>query len=140
MVKRTIGAIAGAAALAAALSVAGTGTALAATGGDHLNKGDTMYANDDIHNPAGTKLVFQPDGNLVEYRYDGHVCWATGTNGRGGTRVTYQNDGNLVMYASTDDSRPIWASGTSGDNGLNVNINARGEIWVGYDQLTNACE
>jgi len=54
--------------------------------------------------------------------------------------VTYQNDGNFVMYASVDDSRPIWASDTVGDNGVNVNINGRGEVWVGYHQLTNACE
>jgi hypothetical protein len=140
MVKRTIGALAGTAALAAALSVAATGTAGAATGGDHLNRGDTMYAGDDIHNPAGTKLIFQADGNLVEYRYDGRVCWASGTNGRGGTRVIYQNDGNLVMYAGTDDSQPLWASNTVGDNGLNANINAKGEVWVGYSQLTNACQ
>ena len=142
MVKRTIAAIAGAAALTAALSLAGAGTASAATGGDHLNKGDSMYAGDDIHNPAGTKLIFQADGNLVEYRYDGRVCWATGTNGHGGTRVTYQNDGNFVMYAGADDSHPVWASNTSGwfDKGLNVNINARGEVWVGNNQLTNACE
>lgn len=39
--------------------MAGTGTAFAATGGDHLNKGDTMYANDNIHNPAGTRLPLQ---------------------------------------------------------------------------------
>lgn len=140
MVKRTIAAVAGAAALAAALSVATTGTATAATGGDHLNKGDTMYAGDDIHNPAGTRLIFQGDGNLVEYRYDGRVCWASGTNGRGGIRAIYQNDGNFVIYASVDDSRPVWASNTSGDNGLNVNINAAGEVWVGYARLTNACQ
>ncbi|MEY9892448.1 hypothetical protein ABIA35_000504 [Catenulispora sp. MAP12-49] len=78
-----------------------------------------MYAGDNIHNPAGAKLTFQSDGNLVEYRADGHVCWASNTNGKGGVRVTYQNDGNFVMYASTDDSRPVW---------------------VGYYQLTGACE
>lgn len=76
----------------------------------------------------------------MEYRYDGHVCWASNTNGRGGTRVTYQDDGNFVMYAGTDDSRPVWASGTDGDSGINVNINARGEVWVGYHRLTSACE
>jgi hypothetical protein len=140
MVKRTIGAVAGAAALAATLSMAGAGSAVAATGGDHLNRGDTMRAGDDIHNPAGAKLIFQSDGNLVEYRADNAVCWASNTNGGGGIRVTYQNDGNFVMYASVDDSRPVWASDTVGDNGVNVNINARGEVWVGYHQLTGACE
>lgn len=99
-----------------------------------------MYAGDNIHNPAGAKLTFQSDGNLVEYRADGHACWASNTNGKGGVRVTYQNDGNFAMYASTDDSRPVWASNTAGDNGVNVNINGRGEIWVGYYQLTGACE
>lgn len=89
--------------------MAGAGSAAAATGGDRLNRSDTMRAGDDIHNQAGAKLIFQSDGNLAAYRADNAVCWASNTNGRGAIRV-------------------------------NVNINGRGGVWVGYHQLTGTCE
>ena len=100
--------------LTAALAGAGmaaigaAGPAFAADKGDHLSQGDSMYQGDWLQNPAAAKLSFQSDGNLVEYRADGHVCWATGTNGRGGSRVTYQSDGNLVMYTDATDDH--WVS------------------------------
>jgi hypothetical protein len=130
-------------ALAGPAALAAAGPALAADKGDHLNMGDSMYPGDSLSNPAGTKLAFQTDGNLVEYRYDGRVCWASDTKDRGGNRLTYQSDGNLVMYTDNTDNHPVWASNTSAGwphDPVNVNINARGEVWVGYDKLTNACE
>jgi hypothetical protein len=50
-------------------------------------------------------LVFQSDGNLVEY-VAGQPRWSTGTWGRG-ARLAIQTDGNLVIYNAA--GTPIWA-------------------------------
>ena len=54
-------------------------------------------------------LVFQSDGNLVEYASGGRPVWASGTAARGG-RLIAQPDGNLVIYNAS--GGPVWATGT----------------------------
>jgi hypothetical protein len=56
-------------------------------------------------------LVFQFDGNLVDYDEHGRARWASNTIHRG-SRCVFQTDGNLVVYAA--DGRPVWASNTAG--------------------------
>lgn len=60
-----------------------------------------------------TSLVFQPDGNLVDY-LGNSPSWATGTNGHIYDTLCFQSDGNMVIYNSSDTcSGPVlWASNT----------------------------
>lgn len=50
-------------------------------------------------------LIFQSDGNLVEY-VGGAPRWSSGTWGRG-SRLGLQTDGNIVIYNAS--GAPIWA-------------------------------
>jgi len=50
-------------------------------------------------------LVFQSDGNLVEY-VGGAARWSSGTWGRG-AQFAFQTDGNIVIYNAS--GAPIWA-------------------------------
>ena len=55
------------------------------------------------------KLTFQLDGNLVMYRNDGSVAWASHTEGRG-YKVWMQDDGNFVIYDRA--GKGIWHTDT----------------------------
>ena len=59
------------------------------------------------------RLYPQQDGNLVLYKKDGSVIWASGTNGKGVApyRLIPQEDGNLVFYDGN--YKPLWASNTN---------------------------
>jgi hypothetical protein len=59
----------------------------------------------------GAEMVWQADGNLVEYGLDRSVVWKSGTNNKGASVLAMQNDGNLVIYKS---SGSIWNTGTNG--------------------------
>lgn len=74
---------------------------------------------------AGTsRLVMQPDGNLV--RYDAGVArWHTRTHGHPGARLLVQRDGNLVVAGV--DGRPLWHSSTWGLGGRELQL-APGEL------------
>ncbi|RFA10536.1 hypothetical protein B7R54_15975 [Subtercola boreus] len=56
-----------------------------------------------------SKLVFQTDGNLVLYNWDGKPRWQSGTYGRHAAKVSFQSDGNVVVYRA--DNVPLWSSG-----------------------------
>jgi subtilase family serine protease len=63
-----------------------------------------------------TRLVMQPDGNLVMYRKrDGKAIWSTGTSGHSGAYAYMQTDGNLVVYSSTGTA--LWSTHTNGHSG-----------------------
>lgn len=53
------------------------------------------------------KLVFQRDGNLVEYTGKYGATWSSGTYGRGAAKLILQTDGNMVIY--TGSNRALWA-------------------------------
>jgi hypothetical protein len=60
-----------------------------------------------------TSLVFQNDGNFVDY-FNGPM-WATGTNGNLFDALCFQEDGNMVIYAYNVlgcQGKVLWASNT----------------------------
>jgi lysophospholipase L1-like esterase len=59
-----------------------------------------------------SEVIFQPDGNLVEYDTAGKVLWQSNSAGRLGQTLFMQNDGNLVIYDGSSPSKPVWASGS----------------------------
>lgn len=69
-------------------------------------------------------LAFQRDGNLVLYKSDRTVLWATGTRA---DILAVQDDGNVVLY---EDGRPVWATNTDGNPGSIFAIQADGNVVV----------
>ena len=55
------------------------------------------------------RMVFQGDGNLVVYDWQGQVMWASGTYAPGAI-LRMQDDGNLVIYNQW--GSPVWATDT----------------------------
>ena len=72
-----------------------------------------LERGDEIVSETGenTKLIMQPDGNLVLYN-DGNPLWATGTNGA--WYASFQSDGNLCVYESFFSSKTKWCSKSNG--------------------------
>ncbi|MFG2038773.1 S8 family serine peptidase [Dactylosporangium sp. NPDC048998] len=58
-------------------------------------------------------FVNQPDGNMVAYKSEGGVAWASNTYGKGAGTLVLQDDGNLVLYRNSDHG-VIWATNTFG--------------------------
>ncbi|MFC4128455.1 hypothetical protein [Nocardia rhizosphaerae] len=78
--------------------------------GDHrLTSGSVLSAGSALRSRNGRyELWLQSDGNLVLYRTDGRVIWATGTTN---TRtLVNQTDGNLVLYRPN--GRAAWSTRT----------------------------
>jgi Peptidase family M23 len=93
-----------------------------------------------INYACGDKAVyFQPDGNLVVYKYNWNTRnweakWATGTwDGEvpemRAARFSIQADGNIVLYNYSN--KPIWATMTNGNRGVQVAMQNDGN-WVVY--------
>ena len=63
-------------------------------------------------------LVFQPDGNLVLYKFSTptsfKAIWNTHTNGMAMNKCVFQKDGNLVLYDYTGKAK--WDSWTDTKN------------------------
>lgn len=76
-----------------------------------------------IPNSKATKLVNQPDGNLVLYSANNEALWASNTDGAGASTLSLQSDGNLVLYSS---GKSVWSTETnSGDQLARVNASIR---------------
>ncbi|GBD86236.1 D-mannose binding lectin [bacterium BMS3Abin03] len=100
-------------------------------------KPNTLESN--YYLPPGTQLVspngeytliYQDDGNLVLYRKDKKVIWASNTDNTGKPGMaSMDSDGNFVVYNA--DEEVVWASET-GNNGPNciVELNDNGEFEV----------
>ncbi len=76
-----------------------------------------------MRSPSGDfRLIFQPDGNLVEYTTQRPI-WDTGSYNKGTpVRFAAQSDGNLAVFikrgrSAIDSNRPYWTSGSGGKNG-----------------------
>jgi hypothetical protein len=91
------------------------GRAVWATGGDRpdvLPAGRVLGTTQMLTSLNGRYVaIMQADGNLVVYRSDGAVMFATRTAGRQASLVM-QTDGNVVIYAG---GQPIWATRTGPD-------------------------
>ena len=63
-------------------------------------------------------LVFQPDGNLVMYKFSTptsfKAVWNTHTNGMAINKCVFQTDGNLVLYDYTNKAK--WDARTDAKN------------------------
>ncbi|WP_370147959.1 hypothetical protein [Streptacidiphilus sp. EB129] len=148
MRKTTKALIAGAAAVASVVGVAGTASADSVTYA--LYHGQTLNVGDSIIGTTGTstyfQLIMQSDGNLVEYAWTGDptagpqnrmVCWASNTMNSGADHATYQSDGNFVVY--TPGGFAAWSSHTAGGGGSYVNLSDNGSLWVGSKLYHNGC-
>ncbi|MER6125267.1 hypothetical protein ABT173_22045 [Streptomyces sp. NPDC001795] len=81
-----------------------------------------------------TRLVVQPDGNVVMYRKrDGKAIWSTGTYGHSGAYVYMQSDGNLVVYTSSGGpglGGALWSTHTNGHTGAYATMQNDGNFVV----------
>ena len=81
-----------------------------------------------------TRLVMQPDGNLVVYRNsDGKGIWSSGTYGHAGAYAYMQSDGNLVVYKSgggPSTGGAGWSTGTYGHSGAHAIMQNDGNFVV----------
>jgi lysophospholipase L1-like esterase len=84
--------------------------ALKADGSVVVSQGSTVLWSTDSTGTPPAELIFQADGNLVEYDTSGKALWQSNSAGLLGHTLIIQNDGNLVIYDSS--SKPIWASNT----------------------------
>ncbi|AGA28044.1 S8 family serine peptidase [Singulisphaera acidiphila] len=79
------------------------------------------------------QLIFQADGNLVEYGPNGAI-WASNTGGLPGTEAILQSDGNLVIYSG---STPVWSTNTGGNPGAYLAVQDDGRVGI-FHPATNA--
>ena len=75
-----------------------------------VRQGGTVLWSTGATGAAPSELIFQADGNLVEYDTSGKVLWQSNSAGLLGQTLIQQNDGNLVIYDTSN--KPIWASNT----------------------------
>ena len=71
-------------------------------------------------------VVFQSNGNLVEYNAQGTAIWQTNTSGNAGDYLTLQADGNLVMFSSA--GTPIWQTSTTNNAGDYLTLQSNGNL------------
>jgi hypothetical protein len=94
---------------------------------DRLGPGESLPIGESLVSANGQyRLIMQIDGNLVLYRTDGAVKWATDTRGRHVGSLIMQPDGNIVMY--DPEANPIWASATHGHAGAFLEVQDDGNV------------
>ena len=81
---------------------------------DSLTSNLEYYKGWSLTTASGYKLIFQTDGNLVNYNPSGSPLWATGTY-TDAEKLVFQLDGNLVLYNTS--GKAIWATNTDGYRG-----------------------
>jgi hypothetical protein len=91
-------------------------------GGDYLCSSSHQY-----------QLIFQSDGNLVEYDLwnNRNVVWSSGTYNVGAVKAVFQKDGNFVIYQQNN--CPLWATGTNnyhGDSGSKLVVDSGSQIII----------
>ncbi len=102
--------------------VTSLGSGSVCASGALLAPGQTLFAGQGVFSCDGRfYFVYQGDGNLVLYRWDGglrEAMWWSGTVGTLGFAVM-QGDGNLVIYAG---GRGVWHTGTYNHPGASLTI------------------
>lgn len=100
-----------------------------------LAPGRSLSPNQSVTSPNGQyTLVYQSDGNLVEYLTGGGPLWATGTNGTCTGTAIMQSDGNFVIYDCN--GTPVWNTGTWGNSGAYLSLRDDGFLVI-YDTAGN---
>lgn len=101
-------------------------------GASVVASGVTLYPGDRRVASNGVVLIYQTDGNLVEY-VNGRAVFATGTFGAG--FASMQADGNFVLYQydSMDSSgtfsvRPVFATRTEGNPGSRLVVQSDANV------------
>ena len=98
-------------------------------GGNTLASGQILCTNNPVNSPSGTFfLIYQDDGNLVEYRNDGTPVFWTSTDGTSAGHVSMGSDGNLAVISSSGDV--LWTSGTGGNPGANLVLADDGSLSI----------
>ncbi|TFF09781.1 putidacin L1 family lectin-like bacteriocin [Pseudomonas sp. BCA14] len=90
-------------------------------GPSELQMGTPYFAGDGA-------LIFQGDGNVVNYGPNWSVRWASYTQNKGAVKAVFQADGNFVVYAAND--VPLWNSGTGGHPGATLRLQPNGNLAV----------
>jgi hypothetical protein len=135
------GLTAGSVAAAGSPAFADTGKGASLTRGQALFPGEYIERHVSGGNTGGVvRLSMQTDGNLVLWEHDGagstlQVCWSRG--GFAGYKAIYQQDGNFVLYPRNGGA--LWASNTVGTKGSTVDMNSKGQLWVGVTPITGNC-
>lgn len=108
-------------------------------GGDHMFRGGDFDFTGDGGNDYlcsqshQYQLIFQTDGNLVEYDLwnNRRVVWSPNTYGVGAVRAVFQDDGNFVIYQK--DNCALWGTGTNnynGDSGNELVIDNNSQVYI----------
>jgi pimeloyl-ACP methyl ester carboxylesterase len=94
-----------------------------------LPGGSLLRPGQQIASPDGRyRLIFQTDGNLVIYRFDGAAVWWTGTVGISPGAASMQTDGNFVVYDTANAAR--WHTHTFGNPGGYLSMQNNGAIVI----------
>jgi hypothetical protein len=94
-----------------------------------LSPGKELRADEAVLSPDRRfKLIYQSDGNLVLYRWDGVPLWHTSTHGSNAFYTKMQNDGNFVVYDVN--VTPLWHSFTFGNPGSYLKMQNDGNLVV----------
>jgi hypothetical protein len=98
-------------------------------GGNTLGSGQILCTNSQVISPSATFfLVYQNDGNLVEYRNDDTPVFWTSTDGTSAGHVSMGSDGNLAVVSSSGDV--LWTSGTGGNPGASLVLADDGSLSI----------
>jgi len=97
-------------------------TSLTVTGTRALGPGESVRTD-------RTKLLMQPDGNLVILDQNGKTLWKSNTTGTG-NKTVFQGDGNLVVYDSRMST--AWSTRTDGHDGATLVLQKNGDVCVVY--------
>lgn len=73
-------------------------------------------------------LVYQGDGNLVLYRWDGLPIWASNTPGQTAGSATMQGDGMFVLY--TPEGVPYWSAKHHAQPGSSIVLQSDGNLVI----------
>ena len=94
-----------------------------------LAPGQSLSPNQSVTSPNGQyTLVYQSDGNLVEYATGGGPLWATGTDGTCPGTAIMQSDGNFVIYDCN--GTPVWNTGTWNNPGAYLSLRDDGFLVI----------
>ena len=113
----------------AAAAASSSGACGGFAGGNALASGQILCTCNPVNSPSGTFfLIYQDDGNLVEYRNDGTPVFWTSTDGTSAGHVSMGSDGNLAVISSSGDV--LWTSGTGGNPGADLVLADDGSLSI----------